>query len=337
MVSALAAGLCILMAACWFVAGTFPLAASPQVVNDDAGVSVDVGGATLLHRAPVAYPSAAREKRVQGVVVVQARLDASGNVADAQVQSGPEELRNAALSSVLQWHFAHEASGNTKQVTIAFTLPKSSAPPVAGPSTAVTVAPPPFPPATAGGTPRPTLTLKSIAVIGLSDESRSELLSRLPVREGDVINSGQVSKIAQAVREFDQHLTWQVRPSGSNGEATLTILTAPSTARTAATVADPGAQPLRIGGNIQSTKLISQPRPIYPPEAKAARVQGKVQLSAVIGTDGAVKTLDVISGDALLVPAALDAVKQWVYQPTLLNGNPVEVQTQIDVNFTLSQ
>jgi protein TonB len=62
-----------------------------------------------------------------------------------------------------------------------------------------------------------------------------------------------------------------------------------------------------------------------------------VQLSAVIGTDGAIKTLEVISGHPLLVPAALDAVKQWVYQPTLLNGNPVEVQTQIDVNFTLSQ
>jgi len=56
----------------------------------------------------------------------------------------------------------------------------------------------------------------------------------------------------------------------------------------------------------------------------------------VIGRDGAVQNLEVISGHPLLVPAALDAVKQWVYKPTLLNGNPVEVITQIDVNFTLA-
>jgi periplasmic protein TonB len=76
---------------------------------------------------------------------------------------------------------------------------------------------------------------------------------------------------------------------------------------------------------------------MYPPEAKEARIQGVVKLSAVIGKDGTIKTLDVISGDPLLVPSALDAVRQWVYQTTLLNGNPVEVQTQIDVNYTLSQ
>src|SRR5262249_198566 len=78
LVSALATGLCILMAVCWFVTSTFPLAAAPQVVSDADGVAVDLGGATLLHRASVAYPAAAREKRVQGNVVVQVRLDAAG-------------------------------------------------------------------------------------------------------------------------------------------------------------------------------------------------------------------------------------------------------------------
>jgi TonB family protein len=335
LVSALAAGLCILMAVCWFVASTFPLAAAPQVVNDAAGVSVDVGGATLLHRAPVGYPEAARNKGVQGVVVVQAKVDGSGNVTDAQVQSGPEELRRAALESVLQWHFAHEAAGNTRQLTIAFTLPKGAAP-VAGPSSAVTVAPPPFPPGPSESTPRPTLTLKSIAVIGLSDEARTELLSRLPVHQGDTINSGQVSKISQAVRDFDEHLSVQLRPS-SAGEATLTIMTPLNTARTAVKASESNVLPLKIGGNMQSTKLVSQARPTYPPDAKAARIQGVVQLSAIIAADGTIKNLEVLSGHPLLVPAALEAVKQWVYQPTLLNGNPVEVQTQIDVNFTLSQ
>jgi protein TonB len=336
LVSALATGLCILMAVCWFVTSTFPLAAAPQVVSDADGVAVDLGGATLLHRAPVAYPEGARKKGVQGSVVVQVRLDGSGNVADAQVQSGPEELRHAALESVLQWHFAHEAAGNTRQVTIAFALPKAGAAPVAAPSSSVVVAPPPFPPGKIDPVARPAVTLKSIAVVGLSDEVKSELTSRLPVHVGDSLSSAQIQQIFQAVREYDEHLTVQLRPAG-NGEATLTILTAPNTLRTAVPAPESGNAPLKIGGNIQSTKLVSQPRPVYPQEAKDARISGVVKLSAIIAADGTIKHLEVLSGHPLLVPAALDAVKLWVYQPTLLNGNPVEVQTQIDVNFTLSQ
>src|SRR5690349_11147663 len=96
-------------------------------------------------------------------------------------------------------------------------------------------------------------------------------------------------------------------------------------------------QRIKVGGNVQSAKLVRQPRPVYPPLAKQARISGVVKLSAVISANGTIQDLKVISGHPLLIPAALDAVKQWVYQPTLLNGEPVEVQTQIDVNFTLSQ
>jgi protein TonB len=96
-------------------------------------------------------------------------------------------------------------------------------------------------------------------------------------------------------------------------------------------------QRIKVGGNVQSAKLVRQPRPVYPPLAKQARIQGVVKLSAIISKDGTIQHLEVISGHPLLVPSALEAVKQWVYQPTLLNGEPVEVSTQIDVNFTLSQ
>jgi periplasmic protein TonB len=94
---------------------------------------------------------------------------------------------------------------------------------------------------------------------------------------------------------------------------------------------------IKIGGSVQQAKLIRQPHPVYPPLAKQARISGTVHLSAIIAKDGTIQKLEVISGHPLLVPAALEAVKQWVYQPTLLNGEPVEVQTTIDVNFTLSQ
>jgi protein TonB len=88
---------------------------------------------------------------------------------------------------------------------------------------------------------------------------------------------------------------------------------------------------------VQQTKLVSMSRPVYPPEAKAARIQGVVKLNATIAKDGTIQHLEVISGHPLLAQSALEAVKQWVYQPTLLNGQPVEVITDIDVNYTLSQ
>ena len=86
---------------------------------------------------------------------------------------------------------------------------------------------------------------------------------------------------------------------------------------------------------MQAANLITQVRPVYPPLAKQARISGTVELSAIIGKDGRVQDLKVVRGHPLLVQAALDAVKNWVYRPTLLNGEPVEVSTTIDVNFTL--
>ena len=93
---------------------------------------------------------------------------------------------------------------------------------------------------------------------------------------------------------------------------------------------------IRVGGQVQAAKLVRQPKPVYPPLAKQARIQGTVRFNAVIGKDGTIQNLTLVSGHPLLVPSAQEAVRQWVYQPTLLNGEPVEVVTQIDVNFTLS-
>ena len=94
---------------------------------------------------------------------------------------------------------------------------------------------------------------------------------------------------------------------------------------------------IRVGGNIQAEKLIEKVSPPYPPLAKQARIQGVVRFNAVIGRDGTVANLTLVSGHPLFVPGATEAVRQWKYQATLLNGQPVEVVTQIDVNFTLSE
>jgi protein TonB len=101
-------------------------------------------------------------------------------------------------------------------------------------------------------------------------------------------------------------------------------------------VNDP-VKPRPVGGDVLSAKLLKRVMPVYPPLAKQARISGIVHLVGVVSKDGTIQQLRVVDGHPLLVGAALDAVRQWVYRPTLLNGEPVEVIAPIDVIFTLSQ
>jgi protein TonB len=94
-------------------------------------------------------------------------------------------------------------------------------------------------------------------------------------------------------------------------------------------------QRIKLGGQVVAAKLVAQPQPVYPPLARQARIQGNVVLHAIIDKDGRVGELQVISGHPLLVQSALEAVKNWRYQPTQLNGDPVEVDTTITVSFVL--
>jgi len=95
--------------------------------------------------------------------------------------------------------------------------------------------------------------------------------------------------------------------------------------------------PIRVGGDVQMAKLIRKVMPIYPPLARSARISGTVHLIGTIGKDGTIHDLQLIGGHPLLTHAAMEAVAQWVYAPTMLNGQPVEVIAPIEVNFTLGQ
>jgi protein TonB len=92
---------------------------------------------------------------------------------------------------------------------------------------------------------------------------------------------------------------------------------------------------VRVGGDIKEPKKIKDVRPVYPQIAQTAKVQGVVIIEATIGKDGSVKDAKILRSVALLDQAALDAVKQWKFSPTLLNGVPVEVLMTVTVNFTL--
>jgi TonB family protein len=295
---------------------------------------------------------------------VEVKVDAKGNVADAHVLSGPDELRKAALQSVLQWHFTSDSAGTTRVVQITFELPKAESttsssdlvravPGVVGGvsggvasgvvggiigSVPAGFPPPPPPPAqfqTAPQalaearrlqqTPQP---IKSITVIGLSEQARNELLSKLPVHEGEIYSSENFQAIAQAARDFDEHLS--IRTQSADGGGVAIQIVAPGAQQ-------PMPQQIKVGGNVQAVMVVSKVQPVYPELAKSARVEGVVHLAVIIAKDGTIQEIHSLGGPALLIQSAMDAVKQWVYRPTLLNGQPVQVETTVDVNFALAQ
>ena len=94
--------------------------------------------------------------------------------------------------------------------------------------------------------------------------------------------------------------------------------------------------PLRVGGRVQNARITHRVMPVYPPEAVEQQVSGKVRLEAIIGVDGRVRDLQLVEGHPMLAPAAIEAVAQWRYRPTQLNGQDVEVVTLIEVNFNLT-
>ena len=123
-------------------------------------------------------------------------------------------------------------------------------------------------------------------------------------------------------------------PGGVLSETLNSAPSAPVLAKSP--VPAPGKR-MRIASRVAEANLIRDVAPQYPPEAGRARIEGTVVLMAVIGKDGSVEDVRVESGLPLLAQAAIDAVKQWRYRPYLLNGEPVEVDSRITINFTLSR
>ena len=92
---------------------------------------------------------------------------------------------------------------------------------------------------------------------------------------------------------------------------------------------------IRVGGQVMRAKFVHQVAPKYPLEAKKNHLEGTVRLDVLVDRDGKVTDVKVLSGDSLLAEAATQAVRKWRYKPTTLNGNPVQVLTEVNVNFNL--
>jgi TonB family protein len=326
--------------AVWMFPMQAPAQALAQVVPDYRTVPVADGygvvvepGAKVLHRPGVFYPSGVT---AVGTVVVESTVNAKGEVTDAHVVSGPDELRNAALSSVLNWHFSPEGLAPMVQSAIRFEKAPSSAE-----STVPLV-------------PRTSQYLKTVNMRGLSDELADKVNASLPVHIGEPFGNDELARVKAAVKGVDEHLevfakiaapeatlTIMLRRTGQVGEPGVLVQDEPAVSAAMAAAALPppanGAQRIRVGGMVQSANLIRKVTPVYPPLAKQARIQGTVRFTALISTEGNIINLQLVEGHPLLVQSAQQAVEQWQYKPTLLNGNAAEVITQIDVNYTLSQ
>jgi TonB family protein len=326
--------------AVWMFPMQAPAQALAQVVPDYRTVPVADGygvvvepGAKVLHRLGVFYPSGVT---AVGTVVVESTVNAKGEVTDAHVVSGPDELRNAALSSVLNWHFSPEGLAPTVQSAIRFEKAPSSAE-----STVPLV-------------PRTSQYLKTVNMRGLSDELAEKVNASLPVHIGEPFGNDELARVKAAVKGVDEHLevfakiaapeaalTIMLRRTGQVGEPGVLVQDEPAVSAAMAAAALPppanGVQRIRVGGMVQSYNLVRKVTPVYPPLAKQARIQGTVRFTALISTEGNIINLQLVEGHPLLVQSAQQAVEQWQYKPTLLNGNAAEVITQIDVNYTLSQ
>ncbi len=310
--SSLAGFAAVLALAAWLGVRTFPLQAAPQE-NDSPNIVVHAGPIPLAHRAPVVYPKDAQDKGVVGTVVLELTLDNTGAVTDARVISGPEELRGAALHSVLEWHYARESQPPPHiEVSIDFNRTGQS-------GSGTLLAP-----------PEELSRLDRVTIVA-PDPMQKKLSAVLTLREGERITQRLLNEVVAAVRDVDEHLRVSIHPNDAKtGSIILVSLEGGA--------ANGPPKRIRVGGNVQSANIVHKVNPIYPPEAKENHIQGLVRFTLIIGKDGTVQNITQVSSpDPLLTKAAQDAVQHWIYRPTLLNGDPVEVVTTVDVNFTLSQ
>jgi protein TonB len=186
------------------------------------------------------------------------------------------------------------------------------------------VAPPPPPPPPPPPTPQVQVVKKVTTDI-------VDGALRTPTKIPDKIKKIVEEEAPPPVSSNQMGVIGGVGPAGSPGGVLGGVLASANSAAPKIEV-----KRLKVSSGVTAANLISGPKPPYPPIAKQARVQGTVVLQAVISKSGTIEGLKVISGHPMLTQSALDTVRNWRYKPTYLNGEPVEVETTINVNFSLT-
>lgn len=247
--------------------------------------------------------------------------------ADVLLETGGLQRRRRTLATVLSLVLQCSLLGVLLLVPLMYTetLPRQQL-------LSFLVAPPPPPP------PPPA-----------ASEAAAKVVQRVEsdIADGRLRTPGRIPQKVQMIREEEAPPALSSGgviggvpggiPGGQLGGVIGGIISSTSSLSTVPKLAIPAApKRVRISQGVTKGLLIQKIEPNYPPIARAARIQGQVVLAAIISKSGEIQILVLVSGHPMLTPAAIDAVKQWRYRPFLLNGEPVEVETTITVNFQLS-
>ena len=165
-----------------------------------------------------------------------------------------------------------------------------------------------------------------------------QLLSRIAQQPADIVNYLELAKVYRANKRFDEAEQLLLRAVDLLREERRTgqpFNVAPTMARPTAQTYDRYQAPVRVGGDIREPRKLKNVAPVYPAVAQTARITGVVIMDIIVGRDGRVTDAKVLRSIPLLDQAAVDAVRQWEFEPTLLNGVPVEVVMTVTVNFSL--
>ena len=333
---------------CALAAGAALLApAAAQPVPVAPQIEVNDFGAHLKCSVKIEYLGAAVPKGLHGTVVAETDLDADRSMTAVRILSGPEGLRKTVIDWMRSCQFAHDVPVGKRQIRVAFWLPGERMsccdPPPAGEAGMIagqaTESGPAAKRIRVSGAAQALKLISTVAPIPRFESVRISGIVGLRAiigQDGIVQSLSPLSGPPLLISAAgDAAMQWLYQPTVIDGEpvevdTTIDVRFPPLSDES-------GETPPRIhAGNLTSGgQLIVYVKPVYPPEAKQAGILGTVEFSALIGKDGHVRDLKVVRGHPLLIRPALDAVKQWVYKPTMLNGEPLEVRTTILVPFTL--
>jgi TonB family protein len=325
-------------------------------------------GSLLIKRVPPDYPPLARQARIQGIVVLKVILNTSGDVESLQLISGHPMLAPAAITAVKQWKYQPflidgQPVKVETTVQVNFTLAGNNPadPPQGG---VIGELGSPGSNSVAPANPRVRVSEGVMRALRIQRIDPVYPAEALQIRlQGQVILSVQINASGEVadIRLISGHpmlsppaieavKQWTYKPFLLDGNPlpvdTIVRLSFTLTNDQGSVEDSPvpkdsappaGAVPqrVRVSSGVISGLILSKVNPIYPPDAREQGIQGVVLMQVEIDKEGNVGNIQLISGHPMLAPAAIDAVKQWKYKPYLLNGNPVSVDTQVQVNFVL--
>ena len=334
-------------------------------------LSPEAAQALLVKKVPPEYPPLARQARIQGTVILKIVISKDGDVRDVQLFSGHPMLAPAAIEAVKQWKYQPYTEGGesvevSATVRVNFSLAGKPAPTgTAGdaPGGVVGRADTPAGYERVSEAKMRTLRIQKIdplyPPLALQAHIQGLVVLDLMISAaGDVENvrlvSGHPTLASASVETVKQ---WKYMPYVKDGSAVAVA----TRVRLSYTLSENGEgvvgeppieamkltpagqtpprlnlpQRVRVSAGVSEGLVVSKVNPEYPPDARDQRVQGTVILHVNIDKEGNVFSVELVSGHPLLAPAAMEAVRQWKYRPYVLNGDPVEVDTQVRVNFTL--